>query len=71
MTNLPQKVVKNSNDWNEAINQLIDVSADLQDEAPTISDWSKDGIVLLDGTTWQSNCMGYRTLTLSTQNSCS
>ena len=62
MTNLPQRVVKNSNDWNEAINQLIDVCADLQGEAPTISDWSKDGIVLLDGTTWQPNCMGYRTI---------
>lgn len=60
MTNLPQKVVKNSNDWNEAINQLIDVCADLQGEAPTISDWSKDGIVLLNGTTWDVNAKGYR-----------
>lgn len=55
-----QHLTKGQSDWQVPVNQLIDQYADLEGETPTVSDWTKDGIVLLNGTTWQDNCKGYR-----------
>lgn len=55
-----EKLQKGQADWDVTVNQLIDKYEELQEETPVVTDWTNEGVVLLNGTTWSKSTRGYR-----------